>query len=71
MIASPCVNICRMDERSGLCIGCLRTLGEIAAWSSASDDAKRRILEAIAERRQALPGAGCPAGERAWTIPPA
>jgi uncharacterized protein len=50
-VASPCINICRMDEESGLCVGCLRTLAEIAGWSRADDDVRRAILAAIEQRR--------------------
>lgn len=50
-VASPCINVCRMDERSGLCVGCRRTLDEIAAWSRADDAQKRAILAAVARRR--------------------
>ncbi|MBW7902830.1 MAG: DUF1289 domain-containing protein [Rhodocyclaceae bacterium] len=50
-VASPCINVCRMDEAGALCVGCLRTLDEIAGWSRASDDARRAILAAIDERR--------------------
>jgi len=53
-LASPCVNICQMDERSGLCQGCQRSIEEIAAWSAASSAQKRAILEAVAQRRAAL-----------------
>jgi len=35
-IQSPCVNICEMDAASGLCLGCARTIDEIAGWSSGS-----------------------------------
>ena len=48
MIPSPCVNICTMDD--GLCVGCRRTLDEIANWMTASDEEKRAILEAIKRR---------------------
>ncbi|ANQ83484.1 hypothetical protein dqs_0407 [Azoarcus olearius] len=48
---SPCINVCRMDAATGWCEGCLRTLDEIARWGRASDDDKRRILAAVAERR--------------------
>lgn len=34
-----------------LCVGCYRTLDEIVRWSSASDDDKREILAAVAQRR--------------------
>ncbi|WP_322031861.1 DUF1289 domain-containing protein [Paraburkholderia sp. J76] len=47
---SPCINICRMDERSGLCEGCLRTIDEIATWSTLDDAAKRAVWDAIETR---------------------
>ena len=50
-IASPCINVCRMDPITGLCEGCARTLDEIARWGTASDDEKRIILEFVAKRR--------------------
>jgi uncharacterized protein len=33
MTESPCVKICTLDARSGLCLGCGRTIDEIARWS--------------------------------------
>ena len=42
-VASPCINVCRMHARSGLCEGCLRTIDEIAAWSQMSEDGKRPL----------------------------
>lgn len=51
MIASPCINVCRMDEASGLCCGCFRTLAEIAGWAQADDGAKVAILAAVEKRR--------------------
>jgi predicted Fe-S protein YdhL (DUF1289 family) len=50
-VPSPCVSVCAMDERSGLCTGCHRTLEEIAAWSVMDDVAKRAVLAAAAARR--------------------
>jgi len=50
-VASPCISVCVMDAASGLCIGCLRTLDEIAEWSVLDADAKRGVLAAIRERR--------------------
>jgi predicted Fe-S protein YdhL (DUF1289 family) len=41
-----------MHAMSGLCEGCLRTLDEIAAWSTLDEDAKRRVWRLI-EKRQA------------------
>jgi uncharacterized protein len=48
-VASPCVDICRLDAR-GLCIGCRRTLSEIAEWSQASDARRLEILSALKAR---------------------
>lgn len=50
-VASPCINVCRMDETTALCQGCLRTLDEIRQWSRAGDDLKRTILAAVDKRR--------------------
>jgi predicted Fe-S protein YdhL (DUF1289 family) len=35
-VPSPCVGVCRMDAASGYCLGCWRTLDEIARWGAAS-----------------------------------
>jgi hypothetical protein len=51
-LPSPCVSICRMNEATGLCEGCLRSIEEIAQWGGADDDGKRTILARIAQRRQ-------------------
>jgi uncharacterized protein len=50
-VASPCISVCVMDAASGLCIGCWRTLDEIAAWGTLDADGKRAVLAAIRERR--------------------
>jgi len=48
-IPSPCVGICIVDD-ARVCIGCRRSLDEIAAWSTATNEQKRRMLDA-ADRR--------------------
>jgi predicted Fe-S protein YdhL (DUF1289 family) len=42
-----------MDAASGLCIGCGRTLDEIARWSAMSNEERRAIM-AILPARMAL-----------------
>jgi uncharacterized protein len=54
-VESPCKNICRMHEPSGHCIGCGRTLDEIALWSVLDDDDKRAVWALLPERLAALP----------------
>jgi predicted Fe-S protein YdhL (DUF1289 family) len=49
--ASPCINICQMDETSGLCSGCLRTLDEIAFWSVLDEEDKRQVWRQLEARR--------------------
>ena len=64
-VPSPCISVCRMDPRTGLCEGCLRTLDEIAAWSVLDDDDKRVVWAQLAQRRAALaPPAGARPEER-------
>jgi Predicted Fe-S protein len=53
-VPSPCTGVCRIDGASGLCIGCLRTLDEIAAWGMLGDDARRAILCVLDARRPVL-----------------
>jgi len=54
MIASPCIDVCRMDEVTGLCEGCYRSIAEISAWANADDPQKTLILAAVAQRRERL-----------------
>jgi uncharacterized protein len=42
-VASPCNSVCRMDADGVYCIGCFRTLDEIAGWAG-FDDARRRLI---------------------------
>ncbi|WP_298674870.1 DUF1289 domain-containing protein [uncultured Sphingomonas sp.] len=50
---SPCILVCVMDKASGLCLGCHRTLDEIARWSAMSDTEKRAVLAKLEERARA------------------
>jgi uncharacterized protein len=53
-VASPCVNVCRMDAASGYCEGCLRSLDEIACWSNYTAGEKRAVLALLGARKQTL-----------------
>ncbi|MEM5276274.1 DUF1289 domain-containing protein [Cupriavidus taiwanensis] len=55
-VPSPCRNICHMDPFSGYCAGCLRTIDEIAGWSSASDEDKRHVWAQLPQRAAWLAG---------------
>ncbi len=47
---SPCISVCRIDQRTGHCKGCYRTVAEVAAWRMASPEEQIDILKAIAAR---------------------
>lgn len=49
-IDSPCTGICRLDVDHDWCVGCGRTLEEIARWGAAGDTERRRILAALPGR---------------------
>ena len=51
---TPCIRVCAMDPRRGVCLGCCRTLDEIMRWSAMSDDERDRVMAALSERRQTL-----------------
>jgi predicted Fe-S protein YdhL (DUF1289 family) len=53
-IESPCVDICRIDQPSGWCIGCGRTLDEIARWASASDADRDLVMARLPARMAKL-----------------
>lgn len=56
-VPSPCISVCRMSASgatNGLCAGCFRTRDEIAGWSRASEDDKRRLWTTIEQRMAAL-----------------
>ena len=50
-VASPCIKLCVIDQPTGLCAGCYRTLDEIAAWIELSEVGRRAVLDQLAGRR--------------------
>ncbi|MGG7517520.1 DUF1289 domain-containing protein [Allorhizobium undicola] len=57
-VSSPCIGICRIDPKAGLCEGCARSLAEIAAWSSLSESERRQIMALLAGRSASTREAG-------------
>jgi len=53
-ISTPCIRVCAVDGRAGLCIGCGRTLPEIANWGRYTEDERRALMEALPARLVAL-----------------
>jgi len=52
-VPSPCTSVCTIDQVTGCCAGCFRTLDEIAAWSVLDDVEKRAVWSALPGRRAA------------------
>jgi predicted Fe-S protein YdhL (DUF1289 family) len=53
-LLSPCVKVCAMDPRRGVCLGCYRTLDEIARWSAMSDAEREEVMQRLAARRREM-----------------
>lgn len=51
-IASPCRGICKIDEPTQLCEGCLRTIDEITRWRQMDNDQKLAVLTDCLGRQQ-------------------
>ena len=51
-IETPCINICVIDN-DGLCVGCARTLDEIARWGLLSADQRHEVMTSLSGRRTA------------------
>ena len=43
-IESPCIGVCAMDEATGFCQGCYRTLDEIQQWWDLGNTQKQAVV---------------------------
>jgi len=44
-VSTPCIKVCAVSGQTGLCVGCGRTLAEIAGWGGL-DEARRQAIMA-------------------------
>ena len=44
-IESPCIGVCAMDEATGFCQGCYRTIDEIQGWWDLDKAQKQAIVD--------------------------
>jgi predicted Fe-S protein YdhL (DUF1289 family) len=51
---TPCIKVCMVDGQSGLCLGCFRTLPEIARWERLTDDERKALMAALPGRRSRI-----------------
>ena len=51
---SPCTKICTIHPRARICIGCFRTLDEIATWSSLDREQRLSLMATLPDREKLL-----------------
>jgi uncharacterized protein len=47
---TPCIAVCMIDPRTGLCFGCGRTLPEIARWHRMESTERQAVMAQLATR---------------------
>jgi predicted Fe-S protein YdhL (DUF1289 family) len=47
---SPCNRVCRIDQHTGWCLGCRRTLTEIADWPMLTPAEKQALIDELDRR---------------------
>lgn len=63
---TPCTAVCFIDPATSLCLGCGRTLPEIAQWHE-MDNAERRAVMATLAQRMSDAGLSIPAQPKQQT----
>lgn len=53
-ITTPCVKVCIVDGESGLCLGCFRTLEEIAGWTRLTSERRDEVIAGLPGRRHLI-----------------
>ena len=50
-VLSPCIGICTLDPRTRHCLGCKRSVDEIARWMTMDDRARQQVLDQLPSRQ--------------------
>jgi len=50
-IPTPCIAVCRIDDRTGLCLGCYRSIDEIRDWPILTAEERTAVLKEVAGRK--------------------
>jgi len=53
-ISSPCIDVCDVDSTGQYCIGCGRSMDEIARWLTTSEQERQAIMDKLPARLQQL-----------------
>ena len=49
---TPCIAVCMIDPRTNLCLGCGRTLPEIARWPKMASADRRALMALLPDRME-------------------
>jgi uncharacterized protein len=52
-IQSPCIGVCSMNDSTGFCLGCYRTIEEIQGWWDFSFEKKSDVIKKTLVRQEA------------------
>lgn len=53
-VDSPCVKLCTIHPTARICIGCMRTIDEIAGWSRLTAEDRHAIMAELPNRAPRL-----------------
>ena len=53
-IESPCVKLCVVHPEARICVGCYRSIDEIAGWSRLTPEQRRAIMAELPARASTL-----------------
>ena len=53
-IRSPCIGVCNMDDLTGFCQGCYRTIDEIKNWWEMDKQQQKETINKAAQREAEL-----------------
>ena len=60
---SPCINVCTLDDDTGWCLGCGRTMAEIGEWPTGEPARLAAIRRELPGRMAELDKRGAPTAE--------
>ena len=50
-LQTPCIKICLLDDETGLCLGCGRSIDESAGWTAMTDAERRAVMRELPARK--------------------
>jgi predicted Fe-S protein YdhL (DUF1289 family) len=68
-IQTPCTQVCTIDPVSRLCVGCGRTLDEIARWSALTAGERAQLMAELPRRMALLAAANDAAADHVRGVP--